>query len=98
MAYLSSVVGEASVDAAVGGGRALATRPDSTGTLSAITVPTLIIVGEEDSLTPVEIAKMMNAGILNSELVIIPGASHGAILEAADEANAAILEWTAGLE
>ena len=97
VAYLSSVVGEASVDGTVAGGHALATRPDSTGTLSAITVPTLILVGEEDSLTPVEIAKMMNAGILNSELVVIPGASHAAILEAADEANAAILEWAAGL-
>ena len=97
VAYLSSVVGEASVDGTVAGGHALATRPDSTGTLSAVTVPTLILVGEEDSLTPVEIAKMMNAGILNSELVVIPGASHAAILEAADEANAAILDWAAGL-
>lgn len=98
VAYLSSIVAEASVAGAVAGGTALAERPDSTGTLSAITVPTLIIVGEEDSLTPVEIAKMMNGGILNSQLVVVPGASHAAVIEAADEVNAAILDWAGGLE
>ena len=95
--YLGTLVGQASVDGAVGGGVALATRPDSIGTMATITVPTLILVGQEDSLTPLEIAQEMQAGILNSELVILPGAAHGAIIEAADEANAAILEWAAGL-
>lgn len=95
--YLGTLVGEASVDGAVGGGVALAERPDARGTLANITVPTLILVGENDSLTPVEVHQEMQAGILNSQLVILPGAAHGAVLEAADEANAAILEWAAGL-
>ena len=95
--YLGTLVAQASVDGAVGGGVALATRPDSIGTMALITVPTLILVGQEDSLTPVEVAQEMQAGILNSELVILPGAAHGAIIEAADEANAAILEWAASL-
>ncbi len=97
VAYLGTLVGEASVDGAVGGGVALAERPDSIGTMANITVPTLILVGENDSLTPVEVHQEMQAGILNSELVILPGAAHGAIIEAADAANAAILEWAAGL-
>lgn len=95
--YLGTLVGQASVDGAVGGGVALATRPDFIGTMALITVPTLILVGQEDSLTPVEVHQEMQAGILNSELVILPGAAHGAIIEAADEANAAILEWASSL-
>ena len=95
--YLGGVVGEASVAGAVAGGTALAERPDSRGTLATITVPTLILVGQEDSLTPLEVHQEMQAGIAGSQLVVLPGASHGAIIEAADEANAAILEWAASL-
>jgi pimeloyl-ACP methyl ester carboxylesterase len=96
--YLGSLMEEASQDAAIAGANALETRPDSSDTLVEITVPTLILTGVEDSLYAFEIAQMMNEGILNSELVLIPGAAHAAIIEAADEANAAILEWAAGLE
>ena len=60
-------------------------------------MPTLILVGQEDSLTPLELHQEMQAGIAGSQLVVLPGASHGAIIEAADEANAAILEWAATL-
>ncbi len=96
--HLTSLVQQASVEGAVGGGNALATRPDSSATLVEIAVPTLIIVGLEDSLTPFEVHQMMNEGIMGSELVIIPGVAHAAIIEAADEANQAILEWAQGLE
>ena len=44
--------------------------------LSEIKCPTLIIVGKEDQGTPVEVAEIMNQKIENSELVIIPDASH----------------------
>ncbi|MDQ3457892.1 MAG: alpha/beta hydrolase, partial [Deinococcota bacterium] len=91
--HLTSLVQQASVEGAVGGGNALAERPDYTELLGQITVPTLIIVGLEDTLTPFEIHQEMNEDIEGSQLVIIPGAGHGAILEAAEEANQAILEW-----
>lgn len=93
-----SLMEEASQDAAIAGANALATRPDSSDTLAEITVPTLILTGLEDSLYAFEIAQMMNEGILNSELVLIPGAAHAAILEGADEANTAILEWANALQ
>ncbi len=96
--YLGSLMEQASEDAALAGANALATRPDSAATLSEITVPTLILTGMEDSLYPYEIAQSMHEGILNSELVLLPGAAHAAIIEAADEANAAILEWAGELE
>lgn len=96
--YLGSLMEQASEVAALAGANALETRPDSVATLAEITVPTLILTGEEDSLYPYEIAQFMNEGILPSELVLLPGAVHAAIIEAADEANAAILEWAQGLE
>ena len=95
--YLGSLIKGASQDAAVAGASALETRPDSAATLAEITVPTLILTGVDDTLYPYEIARSMNKGILNSELVLLPGAAHAAIIEAADEANAAILKWAGNL-
>lgn len=96
--HLTSLVQQASVEGAVIGGNALADRPDSSDTLPQINVPTLIIVGLEDTVTAYEVHQMMNKAIMGSELVVIPGAAHAATLEAADETNAAILEWADGLE
>ncbi len=56
--------------------RALATRADSRPTLPAIDVPTLIVVGEKDQITPVGIAQEMHAAIPGSRLDITPGAGH----------------------
>lgn len=95
--YLGSLMEQASQDAAVAGASALETRTDSAATLAEITVPTLILTGIDDTLYPYEIAQAMHEGILNSELVLLPGAAHAAIIEAADEANTAILEWAGNL-
>ncbi len=94
VSYLSGLMTQASLNGAVGGANALAARPDSTETLAAITVPTLIIVGEEDSLTPIEIAQRMNQGIAGSTLSVIEDASHAAVIEEAENVNEAVLEWT----
>lgn len=56
--------------------RAMAHRPDSVPTLAQIRVPTLIIVGEEDKITPVDAHRIMNKGIANSQMDIISGAGH----------------------
>jgi pimeloyl-ACP methyl ester carboxylesterase len=91
--YVGGLVKEASLNGAVGGGNALASRPDSTATLATITVPTLIIVGQEDTVTPLEVAQQMNQGIVGSQLTIIPAAAHAATLELAQQTNDAILAW-----
>lgn len=96
--FLSNIFEQASLEAAVAGANALANRPDSQPTLSTITVPTLILVGLEDTVYPFEIAQMMNDAIANSELVILDGASHAAIYEAAEQANQAILDWAQGVQ
>jgi pimeloyl-ACP methyl ester carboxylesterase len=73
--------------------QALMARIDSTPTLETITVPTLVLVGDEDTLTPVSDALAMSAAIPGSRLVTIPGAGHLAPLEQPAVVNAAIAEF-----
>jgi pimeloyl-ACP methyl ester carboxylesterase len=61
--------------------RAMMTRPDSTPLLPTIDVPTLIIVGEEDVITPPEDAERMHAAIPGASVVRIPEAGHLSNLE-----------------
>jgi pimeloyl-ACP methyl ester carboxylesterase len=73
--------------------RSMAARPDSSETIAAIRVPTLIIVGSEDALTPPSEAEAMQRQIPQSHLVVIPGAGHLANLEAPEAFNQAILDF-----
>ena len=95
--YLTSVMQGSSVDAFIGGAVALAERPDFTGLLPEIDVPTLVIVGLEDSLYAVQVARDMVEQLPNAELAIIPGGSHAAVFEAPGHVGSAILDWEAGL-
>ena len=70
--------------------RAIATRPDSSPLLPDIAVPTLIVVGEEDPITPPKDAERMANAIPNARLVKIAGAAHLPNVEKSDEFNAAI--------
>lgn len=45
--------------------------------MKAVRVPTLLVWGELDQITPVWIAKKMHEAIANSKLIIIPEANHG---------------------
>mgnify|MGYP002359017683 FL=1 len=49
---------------------------DAADVLGSITVPTLIIAGDRDQLTPVAIAERMQRAIAGSRLVVFPGHSH----------------------
>jgi len=60
---------------------ALRNRSDFTSTLPQLNVPTLIVVGEHDVITPPAGAKAMHAAIQNSVLEVIPGAGHVPPLE-----------------
>jgi 3-oxoadipate enol-lactonase len=53
---------------------ALATRADTTPALSRIRVPTLILVGAEDQVTPPAVAKTLHDLIPSSEMCVIPSA------------------------
>jgi 3-oxoadipate enol-lactonase len=84
----------ASSSAAIGGAiRALMSRPDSTPLLPTIHVPTLILVGVEDTVTPVANALEMQRGIAGAELVQIPGAGHLSNLEQPEGFDAALARF-----
>jgi pimeloyl-ACP methyl ester carboxylesterase len=77
-------------EAIAGAIRALMTRPDSTPLLRTIHCPTLIVVGEEDTLTPPALSEEMHRAIPGSELVIVPGAGHLSSVEQPDAFNSAL--------
>jgi len=77
--------------------RGMARRPDSTRTLATITCPTLVVVGEEDGLTPPAEASTLAAGIRGARLVRLANAGHLANLESPAAFNAALVEFLAGL-
>ncbi len=60
---------------------ALASRTDTTPSLGNIRVPTLIMVGEHDSVTPVEASRAIHERIAGSEFAVIPDAAHMSNLE-----------------
>ena len=60
---------------------ALMTRPDATRLLSTIHCPTLVVVGDEDVLTPPTFSEDIKRGIAQAELAIIPGAGHMSNME-----------------
>jgi 3-oxoadipate enol-lactonase len=60
---------------------AMRDRPDSTGFLREISIPTLVVVGERDVLTPPADSEAMAAAIPGARLVTVPGAGHLAPME-----------------
>lgn len=92
-ARVEELVLASSKDAIEGAIRALMTRPDSTPLLPSIHCPTLIIVGEEDTLTPPPLSRGMHEAIAGSELVTLPGAGHLASLEQPGAFNAALARF-----
>ena len=70
--------------------KVMAGRPDSTPVLPSIEVPTLIVVGTEDTITPPADAERMAAAIPDAKLVKIAGAAHMSNFEKADEFNEAV--------
>ena len=77
----------------IGALEAMKHRPDATELLAGIDVPTLVIVGEDDSLSPPDVAREMQERIPGSELVVLPKAGHLSNLEAADEFNEAVIDF-----
>lgn len=71
----------------------MAQRPDSNSTLKHITCPTLILVGAEDTLTPVENAQRMKRNIHNSEIRVVPKAGHISSLEQPMDFNNALKKF-----
>jgi 3-oxoadipate enol-lactonase len=75
---------------------ALATREDSQNLLSEIAVPTLVITGEEDEITPAAAARERGARIAGAEIVGIASAGHLANMEHPKAFNEAVIRFLRG--
>lgn len=76
---------------------AMMDRPDSTPTLAQVRVPTMVVVGDEDVLTPRAQAEMLRDGIAGSRLEVVRGAGHVPCLERPAAFNLVIGEFMARL-
>ena len=85
---------ESSDPAGVAGGiRAMMDRPDSTPLLDTIGVPSLVIVGEEDVLTPLADSEAMASRLPRCRLVKLPGAGHLSSLETSRAFSIALTDF-----
>jgi 3-oxoadipate enol-lactonase len=80
-------------DGVAQGSIAMAHRPDSRPDLPTIDVPTAVVVGEEDEITPLEMSQAMVDRIPGATLSIIPGSGHISNLEAPTAFEAALRAW-----
>ncbi|MDY3562671.1 alpha/beta hydrolase [Gemmata sp. JC673] len=74
---------------------ALRDRPDANPGLKGVTVPTLVLVGEHDGVTPPLSSANLAAQIRGSTLIHIPGAGHLSNVENPDAFNAAVRDFLA---
>jgi 3-oxoadipate enol-lactonase len=73
--------------------RGMAERDDQTELLAKITVPTLILVGADDAITPVADSEKMHAAISGSHLVVLENAGHVSNIERTEQFNDALLSF-----
>jgi pimeloyl-ACP methyl ester carboxylesterase len=88
-----SLILASSADAIGNAITALMTRADSSPLLPSIHVPTLIMVGEEDTITPPALSEQMYQTIKGSEYAAIPEAGHMSNLEQPEAFNATLARF-----
>jgi pimeloyl-ACP methyl ester carboxylesterase len=92
-AHVRSLVAGQWPEAIVSALRAMMTRADSTPLLPSIAVPTLVVVGDEDVLTPPAIAASMASQIPGAAMIVLPQAGHLSSVEQPSQFNAALLTF-----
>ena len=76
---------------------AMRDRPDRSGELASIKVPTLVIVGDADAITPPDVAQSMAQKIPGAQLVTVRGAGHMSPMEQPEQVNRAMLGFLKSL-
>ena len=74
---------------------AIIARPDHRPLLAGIRCPTLVLVGEQDALTPPELAQEMAEGIPGAALHVVPHCGHLSTLEQPETVSRALRAWRA---
>ena len=91
------MMASAPAEGAIGALRAMAGRPDSTPLLHTIDVPTLVVGGAEDSITPPDVLRKMAAAIPNSRIEILDHGGHLSPLERPAAFNHVVTEFLGSL-
>jgi pimeloyl-ACP methyl ester carboxylesterase len=86
---------ETGPDAFVRQQKAIMSRPDCRPLLKSIRCPTLVLVGDGDTLTPPVLSEEIAAGIAGARLVRVPDCGHLSTLERPEAVNRALVEWLA---
>jgi pimeloyl-ACP methyl ester carboxylesterase len=84
---------EIGVDGYIRQQTAIIGRPDNRPFLPNVACPTLVVVGQEDALTPPKVAREIAEGIPNAELAVIEGSGHLSTIEQPDAVNARLRRW-----
>ena len=74
--FLKNVANKASADSVMAALAALASRADMTGALAGIRIPTAVLLGSQDKITPLPLSEAMRSRIPGAELHLIPDAGH----------------------
>ncbi len=93
VAWLREIVEDADPLGAAWAQRAMAGRPDSFDTLRRVQVPALVLVGEEDTLSPPADAEAMVEAIPGAQIAVLPGAGHLSAAETPDEFNNLVCDF-----
>ena len=84
VARTEAMMRRASVAGIVGALTAMRDRPDATPTLATVSVPTLVVVGDEDALTPVAEAEGIMVALgptAMAKLEVVDGSGHASCIE-----------------
>ncbi len=87
------LIGDANPEGVARALESMRDRPDSTSSLPAIHCPVLVLVGEEDTLTPPAESRAIAAAVPDGRLVVIPGAGHLSNIEAPEAFNRALVSF-----
>ena len=91
------MIAQAGVGGIIGGAEAMLARPDSTETLATIDAPTLIIVGDEDVITPPKEARSLCEQIDGARLEVLKQAGHLSNVERPAAFNTVVSEFLGSL-
>jgi pimeloyl-ACP methyl ester carboxylesterase len=92
-----ALVEDAPPAAAAWAQRAMAARPGSFDTLRAVTVPALVVAGDQDKLSSMADAQAMVDALPEARLVVVPRSGHLTAVEVPDAFNVAAREFLASL-
>ncbi len=95
--FLKALAYQASPEAVMAALAALAARPDMSAALARITVPSMVLVGAHDKVTPLSAAELMRARIPGARLSVIPDAGHFSSVENPAAFNERLTAFLRGL-